>query len=517
MSAKCYSVMGDGTTLKAKKKYIVNENGLTQKIKKKYIVAPSFIPRDLPEGYTQVEYIESTGTQYIDTGFVPNQDTRVIADFQFTTTPTAHWGVFGARTTQSAGFFVFGYNSTAFRTDYNATKTFFSTAIGATERLVVDKNKNVTTLNGETITETAGTFSAGCNLYISTINTSGDLGTNTGSLRLWSMQIYDNGTLIRDYVPCKNPEGVAGLYDLENDTFTASASGTAFVTGPTESYPLTRLVYEEIPVFKSYSGTYEVTQVTGTDGALYDLYKFTGSGTLVLNEEARYWMNGGGGSGSNRGGNGGGGGYIKTGTLAAGTHIVTIGSGGYGNTDLSGSSYVGSDGGNTTIVTNGTTTASAAGGKCTGDGASGGGQGGYTGDAGTGEAASGEAYPFGITSLEAHSAGGGAGGYYSQSGSIISSSTRYDGGAGGTDGSDGGVRIKPTTYDADGGKGGTKGGGSGGRCSGEGSNSIYAASSATFYGSGGGGGAYAKNSTASAARGGGSGYQGIMYLLVPAA
>ena len=29
----------------------------------------------LPFGYEAVEYLESTGTQYIDTVFVPNQDT----------------------------------------------------------------------------------------------------------------------------------------------------------------------------------------------------------------------------------------------------------------------------------------------------------------------------------------------------------------------------------------------------------------------------------------------------------
>ena len=33
----------------------------------------------LPSGYTELQYIESTGTQYINTGFQPNQNTRVTA------------------------------------------------------------------------------------------------------------------------------------------------------------------------------------------------------------------------------------------------------------------------------------------------------------------------------------------------------------------------------------------------------------------------------------------------------
>lgn len=241
--AKTYDVLAGGIARKPKKQYDVLDGGLTKRVKKEYIVDRNPAYRNLPEGYTQREYIESTGAQRLNTGFVPNQNTRVVADFQFTTTPTAHWGVFGARSSQNDGFFVFGYNATAFRTDYNATKTFFSTAIGATERLVVDKNKNVTTLNGETITETAGTFSAGCTLYLDTINTAGDFGTNTGALKRWSTQIYDNGTLVRDYVPCTDSSGIAGLYDMVHGTFTGSETDTPFVAGPVVHEKQTYLVY----------------------------------------------------------------------------------------------------------------------------------------------------------------------------------------------------------------------------------------------------------------------------------
>ena len=38
----------------------------------------------LPSGYKRLEYIQSSGTQYIDTGFKPNQDTGITIDFQLT-------------------------------------------------------------------------------------------------------------------------------------------------------------------------------------------------------------------------------------------------------------------------------------------------------------------------------------------------------------------------------------------------------------------------------------------------
>ena len=42
-----------------------------------------------PDGYTRLEYLESTGTQYIDTGYVPINTTKWVLDAQFTRIPTA--------------------------------------------------------------------------------------------------------------------------------------------------------------------------------------------------------------------------------------------------------------------------------------------------------------------------------------------------------------------------------------------------------------------------------------------
>ena len=64
----------------------------------------------LPEGYTELEYIQSTGTQYIDTGFKPKNTTKITADFQGTTQPTSHLIIFGCRTGySSADQFVLGF------------------------------------------------------------------------------------------------------------------------------------------------------------------------------------------------------------------------------------------------------------------------------------------------------------------------------------------------------------------------------------------------------------------------
>ena len=47
----------------------------------------------LPTGYTALEWIESTGTQWIDTGYAPNANTKIEARFN-TCERTTAWGNF---------------------------------------------------------------------------------------------------------------------------------------------------------------------------------------------------------------------------------------------------------------------------------------------------------------------------------------------------------------------------------------------------------------------------------------
>ena len=50
---------------------------------------------NLPSEYSEVDYIESTGTEYIDTGYKPTANTGVDVTYQFTETATAQQRVFG--------------------------------------------------------------------------------------------------------------------------------------------------------------------------------------------------------------------------------------------------------------------------------------------------------------------------------------------------------------------------------------------------------------------------------------
>lgn len=205
---------------------------------------PTFTSRPyvgLPDGYTQLQYIESHGTEYIDTGFKPNQNTRLVVDVG---EPTSGYDlqnvfqcIFGARTTYYVDAYNFFMRSDGTGNpsldDYGTTRQNTETEF-TYDRATIDKNKNVTSINSTTYTHTEQTFACPYTLYIFGCNTS-DTVTFMCTVRFYSMRIYSssedgNDLLIRNFIPVKNPDGEYGLYDLVDGKFYSNA-GTGAFTG----------------------------------------------------------------------------------------------------------------------------------------------------------------------------------------------------------------------------------------------------------------------------------------------
>ena len=188
----------------------------------------------LPDGFTELEYIQSSGAEYIDTLFVPNQDTRVVCDFQFL--KTGAWqSIFGAWE-YSGGYknaFVAQANTSNVFVSYYGNNNVQLSAFGAItgDRRLVDKNKAVCTVDDVSVTNATATFTCPGSLYLFATN-KGNATEDISSAKVWSMQIYDNGTLVRDYVPCKNPSGACGLYDKVGRQFYGNAGTGSFTAGP---------------------------------------------------------------------------------------------------------------------------------------------------------------------------------------------------------------------------------------------------------------------------------------------
>lgn len=192
----------------------------------------------LPKGFIRVEYIESNGTQYVDTGFMPNQNTQIVVDFESGGVPADYNGslasLFGARNSASSNAFaVWIKDDNAYpqygNVNYSGNGSISENTVA---RLQYNLNKNVFTVASQTLECGSATISTNYPAYILTLNSAGKAETRRAVGKLYSCQIYDDGTLVRDYIPCLNESGEAGLYDLVNDVFYGNAGTGSFIAGP---------------------------------------------------------------------------------------------------------------------------------------------------------------------------------------------------------------------------------------------------------------------------------------------
>ena len=193
-----------------------------QRVKIERAVTPS---SRLPEGYAEVQYIQSTGTQYVDTGFKPNQDSRVL--IKLSTSETGSHTVFGADIDWVDNGFALGVGFTHYGKE---TGTISGLNNGSPHE--VDFNKNIISMDGNPVlTMGNSTFSVPHNLALFANNRAGGIQEKT-TMVLYYCRIYDGNTIIRDYIPCKNAAGAVGLYDLIGQKFYGNSGTGVFTAGP---------------------------------------------------------------------------------------------------------------------------------------------------------------------------------------------------------------------------------------------------------------------------------------------
>ncbi len=189
--------------------------------------------------YVRIEYLESTGTQWIDTGFKPNQDTRVIMTYLKQSGNDDIGWLFGSRNSIGVSSFgVFYDNAPAvIQTDYNDQRNNITNRI-YNKKLTVDKNKNVTEIidfdTGDTLatnTSAERTFSSNYNLYLSALNNGGSVSLYK-TKSIYSCKIYNNDTLVRDFIPVLDKNGTPCLYDKVEGKFYYNAGTGDFIAGP---------------------------------------------------------------------------------------------------------------------------------------------------------------------------------------------------------------------------------------------------------------------------------------------
>lgn len=189
------------------------------------------------ETYTPVDYLESDNRgQWIDTGYTPNQDTRVVTTWMKKT--GGNFPIMGAvRSTIAWWLLRVNFPENMFRFFYGGTNYNTGIAIVINQWTTIDIDRNVIniTINGVSSTYTTPTneFTAATTLALFASKSQNQNPVLAPQL-FQRTQIYDNSTLALDLQPnIRNSDGVAGMLDVVNGIFhtNANPAGDNFLYG----------------------------------------------------------------------------------------------------------------------------------------------------------------------------------------------------------------------------------------------------------------------------------------------
>lgn len=179
----------------------------------------------LPSGYTRLEYIESTGTQYISTGITPTENTKVVIEFNSSNSSGV---VFGQDSGYKVNAFMFAMTVVVFA----STKKDISISANAKHTVQVAP-KAFKVDNGPSQYIYPNKVNAAYPMFLFGNNRNGKFSEGV-AMKLYSFKVYENNVLIADYIPCKQGNAV-GLYDDVAGAMNLPLGTGDFTAGPSVS------------------------------------------------------------------------------------------------------------------------------------------------------------------------------------------------------------------------------------------------------------------------------------------
>ena len=185
----------------------------------------------------EVEYLESTGTQCIDTGYAPGTDVvAVSARYEFTGGVAYAATVWGAQLATDRNWMANQYSD---RWWFGTQQGQFA---GSQGNYLHDVSWNINngavsgSVNGTMYSGTySGSVVSGHSVYLFGCN-AGGVAQRVSSLKLYSYSLSDNGKLVRDLIPVRftneQNQSEGAMYDRVSRKLFRNAGTGAFLYGP---------------------------------------------------------------------------------------------------------------------------------------------------------------------------------------------------------------------------------------------------------------------------------------------
>lgn len=180
----------------------------------------------------ELEYIESTGTQYIDTEIIGKSGLEIEIDFEFTKIGTGSQIPVGSMKASSNRIYPLSSGNYVGYGEY--VKLPMTAA--ANERYDIYcklyAGEQTVTVNGTTIYTGVdpATYDSGCDMLLFAASNAGSVGYHS-KVRVKKCKIREGGVLVRDYVPCRQPSGVVCMYDRVSGEYALNKGAGKFIAG----------------------------------------------------------------------------------------------------------------------------------------------------------------------------------------------------------------------------------------------------------------------------------------------
>ena len=186
----------------------------------------------LPDGYVKVEFLDSTGGAYIDTGLAAGtQDKFVLYGSGLSNSYHSLMGS-GSSSTASDRIQVHYLQSSGYSIRFlGAMCDTVSLPVGDIVSFILDLQNGLGYINGELVLEqSAEVLPTANNIYLFTKNINGKIDSSyTDDSRIYSYKHYRSGILVRDMVPCfRESDNEYGMYDLVGNRFYTNAGSGSF-------------------------------------------------------------------------------------------------------------------------------------------------------------------------------------------------------------------------------------------------------------------------------------------------
>lgn len=201
----------------------------------------------LPAEYQEVEYLESTGTQYIDTGIALNNGCVITLDFLIAESSVNRiiygWRRKGRYTQPYQAMVGANASKTRYiavgRGSNNVPQCF---SYGVKNKVLIDSIDRQVIVNN-LVVECGADFSNGkafsgdgsseLHPYLFALNNVGTPLAISEDTRIYGYSVQYGDELLQDFIPCyRKIDNVPGMYDIVNNVFYTNAGTGLFTTGP---------------------------------------------------------------------------------------------------------------------------------------------------------------------------------------------------------------------------------------------------------------------------------------------